>query len=277
MKFRQYPLSLYKTILLAFAPIEKLGENAEPAAVPVIVSLTSIPSRLKIVHLVIRSLLDQTVRPEKILLWLHRDLKSEIPPKLQKLTSDRFEICYSDKRGPHRKLVETLRLFPDKHIVTCDDDHIYPPDWIERLQQEHQRYPDAIVAHMCRVFRYEGADLRPYRQWHGEREGHGSPLTLAVGWGGVWYPPASLHRDVTSREMYDSLAPRADDMWFKAMSIRQGTQTRRTTHPLPEPGPIIFSQGLSLQTTNIGEDDNRKQWLKLANHFQIDLVSHDVN
>jgi hypothetical protein len=272
MKLRQYLISLFKTIMLACTPVERLGRNAEQPMVPVIVSLTSIPSRLKIVHLVIRSLLNQSVHPEKVFLWLHTDLQSEIPESLQKLISDRFEILYSNERGPHRKLVETLRHFPDRHIVTCDDDHIYPVDWLERLQQEHQRYPDAIVAHMCRVFRYEGKELLPYRKWHGEIEGHGSPLTLALGWGGVWYPPGCLHEDVTRSDMYDELAPRADDMWFKAMSFRQGTLTRRTTIPLPEPTPVIFSQKFSLQYTNVGEDENRKQWLCLADRFQLELT-----
>ena len=112
---------------------DQLGKNASPAIVDVIISLTSIPSRLSTLHLTIKSLLNQGVSFEKIILWLHEDLKNNLPPALEKLQGKRFEIRYSTTTEPHRKLIETLKLYPDRIIVTCDDDVMYPDDWLFRL------------------------------------------------------------------------------------------------------------------------------------------------
>ena len=46
-----------------------------------IVSLTSYPPRFKTLHLTIKSLLDQTVRPDRIILWIGRGAMDLIPDR----------------------------------------------------------------------------------------------------------------------------------------------------------------------------------------------------
>ena len=90
--------------------------NVKKEEIPVIVSLTSIPSRLSTLHLTIRSLLNQDKRPKKIILWLHHSLKKEIPKNLAALENDLFEIMYSDLICSHRKLIHSLTLFPTMNL-----------------------------------------------------------------------------------------------------------------------------------------------------------------
>ena len=88
MKVKEIPISLYSQIKLSSISKEKFIEKKEQ--IPVIASVASIPSRLGIVHLTIRSILNQSVLPKKIILWLHKDLKNKIPSKLKKLEGDIF-------------------------------------------------------------------------------------------------------------------------------------------------------------------------------------------
>ena len=44
--------------------------------------------------------------------------------------------------------------------------------------------------------------------------------------GGVLYPLYSLYKDITNRELFMSLSPNADDIWFWAMSILNGAKIR---------------------------------------------------
>jgi hypothetical protein len=118
----------------------------------------------------------------------------------------------------------------------------------------------------------ELGELKSYKDWCSEEIGSGSLTTVAIGYGGVVYPSGCLHPDVLARELYDWLAPRADDLWFKAMSLRQGTLTRRSTRPLPKPLPVVGSQKVSLKKHNIGQDGNRTQWQSLCNHFQLNSI-----
>src|SRR5690554_6050266 len=147
--------------------------------------------RLAKLHLTIRSLLIQSVQPEKILLWLHHDLASQIPAALKDLQGDIFEIHYVDLTCSHRKLIHSLTAFPHKVIVTCDDDLMYNSSWLERLYLEHQKFPLDVIAHECRrITRDEQGELLPYKEWPTLNEpGIAGMDLLAIGYGGVLYPP----------------------------------------------------------------------------------------
>ena len=269
MKLKAFIRSIIATVKLNFTADDQLGKNASPAMVDVIISLTSIPSRLSTLHLTIKSILNQGVSFEKVILWLHRDLEADLPPALRQLQGERFEICYCETTEPHRKLIETLKLYPERVIVTCDDDVIYPPDWLYRLLESWRHTPNDIVAHRCRRIRIENGEILPYRTWHSEPTGEGSPLAVALGWGGVLFPPGSLDDRVLDRDAYMRLSPRADDLWYKAMAMLKGTMMRKSRYPYPAPIPIIGSQGVSLQKQNIGEDQNRVQLLALAKEYDL--------
>lgn len=267
MKIKEYPISFLQSLKLRFSPVTNLSKNK----VSLIVSLTSIPTRLHILPLTIRSLLLQSVLPEKIILWLHRDLKEKLPVALSSLQSDLFEIRYVELTCSHRKLIHSLEAFPSSVIVTCDDDLIYEKTWLERLFTDHQLYPEDIVAHECRrISQNTDGQWLPYKEWPTQQEtGVKGMNLLPIGYGGVLYPPNSLQPQVTDVQMFMELAPKADDLWFKAMSFMKGTLVRRSSSPWPKPIPIIGSQKISLLKTNVREDGNREQWLKITNFFDI--------
>jgi len=273
VKVKDLLRSILSTAKLMLLKNQKRQANPKPAETKVIISLTSIPARINVLHLCIQSLLRQDTEFQKIILWLNHELKDSIPKNLSTLSSDKFDIRFCSTSEPHRKLVETLKIYPDLAIVTCDDDMIYPKDWLQRLLAEHYRYPKAIVAHMCRQIRIDDKQILPYRKWHGETPGRGSKLTVALGWGGVLYPANSLHSMVIDRERYMKLAPKADDLWFKCMSLINATDVRKTSYPDPEPVPIIGSQMFSLSKDNIDRDENRAQLLNLVEEFKIDFYS----
>ena len=268
-KIKNFFRALVTRARLERIPADQLGKNASPAPIDVIISLTSIPSRLGTLNLNIKSLLNQAVSFEKIVLWLHQDLENKLPAALKELQGDRFEIQYCATTEPHRKLVETLKLYPDRFIVTCDDDTMYPDDWLSRLLKSWQQTPDDIVAHFCRKIRIENGEILPYRTWRSESAGEGSNLAVALGWGGVLFPPGSLDERVLDRDAYMRLSPYADDLWYKAMAMLKGTRMRKSREPDPEPVQIIGSQSISLGKKNIDEDKNRRQLLALAEEYSL--------
>ena len=91
MKISEVPFSLYHSFKLLSMPISGF-KTAKKERIPVIVSLTTIPSRIKTLHITIRSLRNQEVLPEKIILWLNDSYKNNIPSKLNKLIGDTFTM-----------------------------------------------------------------------------------------------------------------------------------------------------------------------------------------
>lgn len=273
MKVKEIPLSIYKSIYLSLVPTKKL-KCRTGNEVPVIVSLTSIPSRLNTLHLVIRSILNQERKPKKILLWLNKSLKNNVPEKISILEGTIFEIKYSDLQCSHRKLIHTLEMYPDDIIVTCDDDLIYREEWLGLLYDEHCKSPGQIIANQTRYIRYgKDGQLLPYKEWTypKNRPASTDPI-LPIGAEGILYPPKVLAEETVNSNLFLELAPRADDLWFKAMGLLKETESVQANKKSKPAIPIIGSQKQSLKKMNIGKDKNREQWLKVSNHFGIKLT-----
>lgn len=275
MKLKEIPLSIFHSIRLLLVQDKKL-KMINKSEIPVIVSLTSIPSRLNIVNIVIRSILDQEVRPEKIILWLNTNLKKSIPKNLKKLEGDIFEIRYSELNCSHRKLIHTLELFANTIIITCDDDLIYHPTWLKSLYNEHEKNSEVIIANQIRHISYDTKDgsLLPYKKWKNTSEVKtNSKAVLPIGAGGVLYPPNTLSSKTTDKDLFLKLTPKADDLWFKAMALLEGTQSILSNTPVPTPIPILGSQAQSLKKMNVDKDKNREQWNNVSTYFGIDIFA----
>ena len=103
----------------------------------IIVSLTTIPSRIGYIKPVIYSLLSQTHKPNKIelnlaLKPLKNDISWKVPRWLENL--DAVEIFWLDHDyGPASKFIPTLIRHKDDDamVIVVDDDMFYPKDLIE--------------------------------------------------------------------------------------------------------------------------------------------------
>ncbi|MEN8901305.1 MAG: glycosyltransferase family A protein [Nonlabens sp.] len=267
MKLSEIPKSISTSLKMLLIPTSQLGKTALKK-IPVVVSLTSIPTRLRTLHITIRSMMQQDYQPEKIVLWLKEDLKNQIPKQLSKLQGDLFEIRYSKYGFSHRKLIHSLKAFPDKAIITCDDDVIYQPDTLKIIFEEHLRFPNQVIGNRCRKMTYSNGEITSYGQWPFVVE---PPLQSAhnmpVGAFCVLYPVGSLHEDVQNVDLFTQLAPKADDLWFKAMAILNGTKSRQNFTAPDIPVPIMGTQFVALKKINKGQDFNRVQWEQICSHY----------
>lgn len=273
MKIKEFPAVIWRSIQLHSSYRTLCDIQGEGVVLPLVVSLTSIPSRLGTLHLTILSILDAPVRPEKIVLWLNDSLRGNLPKRLAALQGACFEIRFAPGTSSHRKLVLTLREMPDVTVVTCDDDVMYPRDWLSSLYAEHQAKPGCIVGHTCRAIAYaDDGTLLPYKYWKYAAPGACGREVLPIGVGGVLYPPGSLHRDVLDEVLYMRLAPRADDLWFKVMAVRQGAMSCRSVTPPAVPLPCPLFSDISLVDSNVKLDLNRVQLDDICRYYGMTLA-----
>ena len=201
------------------------GTAARTRSIPVIVTLTSYGARLTTVHLAIESLLSQTVKPDRIVLWQSHPIEA-LPDTVTVLQRRGLEICRVDDLGPVTKVLYALRDYPQAIVVTVDDDIIYPRGWLGGLLDGHQRWPGAIVCYRAHQMTWEGPGrIAPYHSWQYESPGVQGPslMLFPTGVTGVLYPPQSLHPDVLDIAVNQALSRTNDDIWLKAMSLRQET------------------------------------------------------
>ncbi len=59
-----------------------------------------------------------------------------------------------------------------------------------------------------------------------------------VGCGGVLYPPNILYKDITNEELFTTLAPTNDDIWFWLMAVMNNVKINVIDKNIPDPDEI---------------------------------------
>ena len=181
----------------------------------IIISITSYPLRINTVHITINSLITQTIKADKIILWLAKEqfpnLEQELPQPLINLKKYNFSIeWYHDIRS-YKKLIPALKKYPDAIIVTADDDNIYQSTWLEKLIASYKQHPNDIHAHrVTKFFYHNGFDAIGGGSFYA----NASYLNKLVGVGGVLYPPHCFSQNILNESLMMQLAPTNDDQWF---------------------------------------------------------------
>lgn len=244
-----------------------------------IVSLTTYPARMNDARYALFSLLQQTVKPDKVLLWLAEE---EFPEGAPSLLSDfcnaglTIEFCKNLRS--YKKLVPTLQRYPDSVIVTADDDIFYDPAWLEKLTAAYRQAPQYIHCHRAHIVQLdENAQPRPYRKWRSGVSGETtapSYMNFFIGCGGVLYPPHSLYQDVCDEKLFAELAPIGDDIWFWAMAVMQRTKINIVSNNISEmtyidPAKELGIGGTPLWRLNVGRRINDKQLAAVFTHYGL--------
>jgi glycosyltransferase involved in cell wall biosynthesis len=121
-----------------------------PRRANVIVTLTTLPSRIERIDQTLRSLLHQTVSPAAIRLNVPRTSRREgvayqVPERLRALRLVTIAAC--DDFGPATKLIPSLLdAAGDARLLVVDDDRIYQPYLIEQMAGLSDRHPDVAIA-----------------------------------------------------------------------------------------------------------------------------------
>lgn len=235
-----------------------------------IVSLTSFPARIHDVWMVIETLKRQTVLPEKIILWLSKEQfpsKEDIPQYLWKEEDDLFHIIMVDGDiRSHKKYYYALKEYPEKTIITCDDDIFYHPGMVEELVYTGRLFKKCIIANICKQLSYgQDGKLLPYLRWNDKVRIHSCEDIVQIGVGGVLYPPYSLDNRVLDKDLFMRLAPLADDLWLNYMARKKGTKVVKSRFkylPLP-----ILSDAPTLASVNCGMNRNDEQIQAIYDYF----------
>lgn len=242
-----------------------------------IVSLTSFPDRIDKVWLVIESILYQSQKPDKIILWLYEgdfESKATLPRRLLNLEKRGFDIRFCDENlMPHLKYYYTMKENPSSNIITIDDDLLYPPNLIETFYTEHQKYPDAILCSVSREIKFENNMIGNYSDWLIVTKNFSpSHKYLIMGVGGALYPKNCLHEEVYNLKNIKQFSLKADDLWLKVMSLLKDSKVRSLAANFPYSYlPVFHENTRKLTDTNIGGGNNDKVFKKLLKEYKIDL------
>ncbi|MDD3436076.1 MAG: hypothetical protein PHC64_02880 [Candidatus Gastranaerophilales bacterium] len=206
------------------------GLNEVKREKKLIISLTSFPERMYDVHFALYSLLNQSLKPDEVILWLgveeFPNKENDIPKNILNLKENGLTIKWCKDIKSYKKLIPALKEYPNDLIVTADDDLYYSEHWLELLYNAYLQEPDYIHCHRAhRIIFDEKNKILPYNQWpHCIQSVEKSFLNFCTTGGGVLYPPNSLYKDVFNEELFLKLCPTTDDLWFWSMAVLNGTK-----------------------------------------------------
>ena len=210
----------------------RYGLNTSQRDKKLIVTLTSFPERIKEVHLGITTLLNQTLKPDMIILWLAEDefpnKEKDLPPALLNLQKYGLTIRWCENLKSYKKIIPALLEYPEDILVTADDDLFYPKDWLELLYNSYTRNPNFIHCHRMKEIsiKKEGQNstvkyLTANVDFQDENKTY-----IATSGAGILFPPHSLYKENTHSELFLEFAPQGDDLWLSAMAELNDTKIK---------------------------------------------------
>ena len=204
-------------------------------AAEVVVSLTSYPPRFSTLHLTLRTLLRQSVRPDRLILWIAREDIKSLPAKVRNLERDGVEIRQCEDLRSFKKIIPALEAFPEAIIVTADDDLYYDREWLADLLATVRFGALEVVCHRASRFPTSSLTMPLLSEWvqdvtDFESTKPSRDLVLSSGAGAV-FAPRVLHADVLNRLLFNELTPMCDDTWLAWMIFRTGATIRTSGRP----------------------------------------------
>jgi hypothetical protein len=243
-----------------------------------IVSLTTFGVRIKSVYITLESIARQTVKPHKVVLWLAEDefTMHNIPVTLQRFINRGLEIRFCKDIKSYKKLIYSVRDFPNDLIITIDDDVIYDIEMIEELYNAHLKYPKAICCHRSHVIKSDSnGEFLPYNKWGKSKEIiEPSFLQFPTGVGGVLYFPGCFDDEFFIEERFKKIAPTGDDFWFKAMTWKNGFLTYNpNVYSENNPAFVLLDSSKigHLAEENVIRGRNDEYMINIVNEYKLKI------
>jgi hypothetical protein len=226
------------------------------------ITVTSISSRLDLLTQTLKCLLNQTLLPSGIWVWLSYEAHGidegvqELPKELEELVRREplVHICWTENIGPYTKLLPFAKTFPDTPVLVVDDDTKYLPDLVENAWKAWKA--EGGTSAIC--FRGTVMDVeRPYRKWMDAKGVRGVGV-FSKGNGGVvvhtsWFQNPRIH----DSGVFLQLAPGADDIWFNLWRMWARIPCRCLE--VPSFAPFSHGRPCLFQTNESKNDEHLKR------------------
>lgn len=241
-----------------------IGITTTKRSAPLIVSLTTIPERIDRVYLAIETLLKQSVKPDRLILWVkEKDFnsktlynKNRYTRKLVNQKKRGLQIEFCEDLYSYSKIIHTLEKYPNAIIVTADDDLYYKKHWLKELYESYMSNPEYVHCHMARYIIKSSEDsLKTLTQWSKEADKLMNPSinNFPYTGAGCLFPPDSLHSEVFNKKIFLEISPQCDDAWFKAMTIMKNVKSKQV-NPISSTLRIIPGTTIkTLVSINLGK------------------------
>lgn len=238
-----------------------IKQKESPIDREIIVSFTSIPSRLEYLPLMTRSIFEQTIKPDRFILYIYREEFEhlDVETLLEEQINQGLEIRYVDENlRSHKKYFYAKQEYPEACIILVDDDIIYKPNLVELLVKSYKKHPYSLSAIRIHRIKFEKQLPKPYTSWDyeyigGMKPSHKNFLTAG---GGTLLPPNMNTELLLDKERVKELSFSADDVWINFIAMKEGVKVVKASLGKGTPLEIDNNPEDSLAYENVTNGNN---------------------
>jgi len=242
----------------------------------VVLSLTTMPERLKKVHIAIDSIINNTITPDLIVLYLYRgEFGQEYDACIKRLEKRKIKVVLLEENlRSHKKYIYALKDYPNSIIITIDDDFIYPNDLINNLMQYNRIYPDHVLTFYSRKVKIDkNGKIEAYRKWKKTKNNEPPSFNSIIFSGsGALYPPNTFDSEIFNKEVIKNLSFTNDDIWLSVMTIKNKKKIVALSG-IYKNGfiSIRYKKKKRLSTYNDPGDKRRQAYIDLMKYYEVDI------
>lgn len=251
---------------------DKIFLKRKNSNVKIIASLTTYPKRINTVWITINSIINQSLQPDSIILWLAEEQfpnkYEDLPSSLLQLQSKGLQIRFCEDLKSHKKYYYTLQEYSNDLVVLFDDDMFYPKDTIKKLYKLYQDNSHDVCTITTQLIT-PSIYTNPSK-WQNpsinQKIKHCSKVQMFSG-SGTLLKANMLDNTVFDKEAIKNICPYADDLWLTFMARKKGTKITSVSKWRPFPIVIYGTSEESLWYVNSEQGKNDEQWENLMKEY----------
>lgn len=214
--------------------INSLGEysgvnEATQRSPMLIVSLTSNEEQFKDLPQTLYSLLNQSLKPDKLILWLDEKFENStnLPYEITQFVKNGLEIRFVKNIKSYTKVIYAFKEFFNEILVTADDNIYYPTDWLKKLYLSYVAHPENVHVHKAyKVQVCTDKKISINTRSNFVKEEVADYKNFPVSYGGILYPPNCFSKEALRQDIFLRYAPNAEEVWFWIMAIINNKKVR---------------------------------------------------
>lgn len=189
---------------------------------PIYISMSLLPSRAEHATSTIKSLLKQSLSPNKIKIYIPQDCDKDPLPENFKLpeiySNDLIEINYVKDIGPISKVLYTLEQHykDDVYIITVDDDVQYPTDMVYNLVKNADSENKTAFAYRGRIINNGVKNYNMTALYKGNQIKQKKEIDIITGTWGALYHPSFFTKEFFEAKKFkkNNSMFHTDDIWI---------------------------------------------------------------
>jgi hypothetical protein len=236
---------------------------------PITVSLTSWKPRLKTCWLTIESIFQQTLKPNRVILWIDENEKNLVHVSLEILKRRGLEIRFCKNFRSYKKffplLSESIELQSHDLFIIADDDIVYNPNWIAELYFAYLKKPKQIhcyslyqvndeAANQLFSFKPLSKDMSLYRSIDNDFTSDPKKFYRVCTGHGVIFELEHFKKNLYEKELdveyACTVAPTEDDLWFGSLVYKNDLILHKVGSDKPFSFLVEHEQISALQSSN---------------------------